>query len=75
MSLVKKPIPGLIASMAIPASVGFLFNTFYNIVDTYYAGLKSTHALAALGLSFPIFFVILALGSGISTGATALISN
>lgn len=61
MSLVKKPIPGLIAGMAIPASIGFFFNTFYNIADTYFAGLVSTQALAALGLSFPIFFVIIAL--------------
>lgn len=61
--------------IALPASIGFFFNTMYNVVDTYFGGLVSTDALAALSLSFPVFFIIIALGSGISTGATALIAN
>jgi len=61
--------------IAIPASVGFFFNTMYNAVDTYFGGLVSTDALAALSLSFPVFFIIIALGVGISTGASALIAN
>lgn len=47
----------------------------FNVVDTYYGGKLSTDALAALSLSFPVFFIIIALGSGIATGTTALISN
>lgn len=73
--LVTGPIPKLIRQIAMPASIGFFFNTMYNVVDTYYAGFISTDALAALSLSFPVFFIILAIGSGISTGATALIAN
>jgi len=73
--LTTKPIPGLIAQLAIPASIGMFFNTMYNVVDTWFSGLISTEAIAALSLSFPVFFVILAIGFGISTGATALIAN
>lgn len=73
--LVNDPIPGLVRSIAIPASVGMIFNTMYNIVDTYFGQFLSTEGLAALSLSFPLFFVILAAGMGIATGATALISN
>ena len=73
--LTKAPIPGLIRKIAIPASVGFFFNTMYNVVDTYYAGFVSTDALAALSISFPVFFLIIAIGSGLATGATALIGN
>ena len=73
--LTTKPIPGLIAKLAIPASIGMFFNTMYNVVDTYFSGLISTEAIAALSLSFPVFFVILSIGFGISTGATALIAN
>jgi putative MATE family efflux protein len=51
------------------------FNTMYNVVDTFYAGHFSTEALAALSLTFPIFFLLLAVGLGFSTGATALIGN
>ncbi|MBI5589273.1 MAG: MATE family efflux transporter [Deltaproteobacteria bacterium] len=65
----------LIRAIAVPASIGFFFNTMFNVVDTYYGGQLSTDALAALSLSFPVFFMIIALGSGIATGTTALISN
>ncbi len=74
-NLTTKPIPGLIAQLAIPASIGMFFNTMFNVVDTYFSGLISTEAIAALSLSFPVFFIILAIGFGISTGTTALIAN
>ena len=74
-NLTTGPIPVLIRRMAIPASVGMFFNTMYNVVDTYYAGHFSTDALAALSLTFPVYFLLLALGLGFSSGATALIGH
>jgi putative MATE family efflux protein len=74
-AIITKPIPGLIRQIAVPASVGFFFNTMYNVVDTYYGGMISTEALAALSLTFPVFFIVLALGTGISSGGTALIAT
>lgn len=73
--LTTAPIGPLVRRLAIPASVGFFFNTMYNVVDTFYAGRLSTDALAALSLSFPVFFILIAMGSGFSTGATALIGH
>ena len=75
MDLTVGSVSNHIKRIAIPASIGFFFNTMYNVVDTFYAGQISTDALAALSLSFPIFFIILAMGSGISQGSNALISN
>lgn len=75
MNITEDPIPQIIRRIAIPASVGFFFNTMYNFVDTYFGGQISTDALAALSLSFPVFFIILSAGSGIGQGTTALISN
>jgi putative MATE family efflux protein len=69
------PLPKLIRSIALPSSIGLIFNTLFNVVDTYYGGLVSTTALAALSLSFPVFFIILSVGMGMGTGTTALISN
>ncbi len=75
LSLTADPIPQLIWRIALPASVGMLFNTLFNFVDTFCAGLLSTDALAAISLSFPLFFLLIAVGSGLSQGATALIAN
>ncbi len=49
--------------------IGFFFNTMFNVVDTLCAGWLGTEALAALSLSFPAFFVVLAIGSGLSQGS------
>jgi len=73
--LTSAPIPVLIRRLAIPAGTGFFFNTMFNVVDIWYGGRLSTTALAAMSLSFPVFFILLAVGAGVSTGATALIGN
>ncbi len=64
-----------ILTIAIPASLGFFFHTMFNVIDTYYAGLLNTSALAGLSASFPIFFLIIAVSSGLGTGVTSLMSN
>ena len=48
MDLLKEKIPILVRKLALPAMVGMLFQTLYNIVDTFYAGRISPEALAAL---------------------------
>ena len=51
------------------------FQTMYNVVDSVWAGEISTTALAALGLSFPVYLLIIATSGGLSRGASALIAN
>lgn len=75
LDFIDTPIPQLVQKLAIPTSIGFFFNTMFNVVDTYYAGKISTLAQAGLAISFPVFFMILSVGMGIGTGTTALISN
>ncbi|HBF02440.1 MAG TPA: MATE family efflux transporter, partial [Verrucomicrobiales bacterium] len=75
MNLTQDPIGPLIQKLAIPASVGFFFNTMYNVVDTWYAGSLSTDALAALSIAFPVFFILIAISNGLSQGATALMAH
>jgi len=74
-NLLEDPIPRLVRSIAIPASAGYLCNTLFNVTDTWFAGQISTDALAALSLSFPVFFVVIAVASGLSTGVSALLAN
>jgi len=74
-SLTEGSIPKHIRNIALPMSIGFLFNTMYNVVDSFYAGRVSTSALAALALSFPVFFIIIAIAEGIARGSSALIAN
>jgi len=75
LNLINEPIGSLLKKIAIPASVGTLFQTLFNIVDTYFAGKISPEALAALAKSFPIYFIIIAACVGVTVGGTSLIAN
>lgn len=74
-SLTSDSIAKLTWIIAIPASVGMLFNTAFNFIDTLCAGWLGTDSLAALSVSFALYFMLIAVGSGLSQGATALIAN
>ena len=75
LNLITSPIPKTLNKLFIPASVGFFFSVLYNVVDTYYGGKISSQTLAALSLSFPIYFIIIALIFGFSGGCSALIAT
>ena len=75
LNLTKDPIWELLRKVTIPASVGSLFQTFYNLVDTWFAGRISAEAIAAIAKSFPIYFVIIAVGVGIGAATNASIGN
>ena len=75
LSLTKDPIPSLIKKIALPASVGTLFQTLFNVVDTFFAGKISPEALSALAKSFLIYFIIIADCVGVTVGGTSLIAN
>ncbi len=75
LNLLKDPIPKLIKKIALPASIGTLFQTLFNIVDTFFAGTISPEALSALAKSFPIYFIIIAACVGVTVGGTSLIAN
>lgn len=64
-----------IIKLALPAVVGYFFHTMFNVTDTFFAGIISTQALAALSLSSSIFFMVLAIGIGMSEAVTSLVGN
>ena len=74
-TITSKPIIQLLKKIAIPASTGSIFQTLFNIVDTFFAGKISSDALAALAKSFPLYFIIISAGIGIVAGCNSLISN
>ena len=75
IKLTKDPIWTLLRKVTIPASVGSLFQTFYNLVDTWFAGRISAEAIGAIAKSFPIYFTIIAVGVGLGAATNALIGN
>ena len=75
LDLTKGPIAGHFRALAIPGALGMLFNTLYNIVDMFFAGLLSTSAQAGLALGFQAFYIALSIGIGLGAAMGALVGN
>ena len=73
--LTTGPMSQHFKNIAIPAAFGMLFSTLYNVVDVYWAGRLSTDAQAGLAIGFQAFFILMAIGFGLGSGISALVSN
>ncbi|MBE9509369.1 MAG: MATE family efflux transporter [Bacteroidetes bacterium] len=66
----------LIFQFALPMLLGNVFQQLYNIVDSIIVGnFIGKEALAAVGASFPIIFLMIALIIGIASGSTIVIAQ
>ncbi len=73
--LTTGPISSHFRTLAIPGALGMLFNTLYNIVDMYFAGLLGTSEQAGLALGFQAFFIAMSVGIGLGAAMSALVGN
>lgn len=73
--LTAGPIAGHFRTLAVPAALGMLFTTLYNVVDVYFAGQISTEAQAGLAIGFQAFFIMMAVGIGTGSAMSALVGN
>ncbi len=64
-----------ILHMAWPMMVAFSLQVAFNLIDTVYLGRYSALALAAISITFPVVFLIIALAAGVGVGVTSLIAR
>ncbi|WP_373763226.1 MATE family efflux transporter [Porphyromonas loveana] len=74
-ALESKKIPKLLFSYALPAVVGTVLNSIYNIVDRIFIGQGvSEYALSGLAITFPILIFLQAFGMLVGAGASVRVS-
>ena len=73
--LTQGPVSGHLIVMAIPAAMGMIFNTLYNLTDFWFAGKLSDDALAGVSIAGSVFFLILSGSIGMQTGTTAMVAT
>jgi len=61
--------------LAMPIVVTNLFQTAYNLADTFWLGQYNTDALAAISFAFPMVFLLISLGMGISVAGSVLVAQ
>ncbi|MBP2172823.1 MATE family efflux transporter [Methanococcus voltae] len=64
-----------ILKISTPLIVAMLIQTLYNLVDTIWVAGLGDSALAAVGVFFPFFFILMAVSNGVGVGASSAISR
>jgi putative MATE family efflux protein len=65
------PITRALITLAIPIILGNILQTGYQLTDAFWVGRLGAASVAAVSVSFPVTFLVIALGSGLAmAGAT-----
>ena len=70
---------GTIAStlfkLAWPVMIGNMMQVAYNLADTFWLGKLGAEAVAALSVGFPLVFLVISIGAGITVAGTTLVAQ
>jgi putative MATE family efflux protein len=72
------PVLPVTLKLGFPILLSNLFNFFYNIVDTVFISMidrGSTALISGTGIVFPVYFLFLALASGLGVGMSTLVAR
>ncbi|RYU78855.1 MATE family efflux transporter [Hymenobacter persicinus] len=74
-SLTQGSILKALLTLAGPIVLGNLLQTGYQLVDAFWVGRLGADAVAAVAVSFPVNFLLIALGSGFSVAGSVLVAQ
>ena len=74
-NLTEGSILKALLTLALPIVLGNLLQTGYQLVDAFWVGRLGAGAVAAVAVSFPINFLLIALGSGFSVAGSVLVAQ
>src|SRR5215510_14580088 len=74
-SLTEGSIVGALVRISIPIVLANILQVAYQLTDMYWVGKLSAEASAAVALSFPITFLMVAVGSGLAIAGSVLIAQ
>jgi putative MATE family efflux protein len=61
--------------LSVPIVLANILHTAYQTTDTFWVGRLGPEAVAAVTMSFPVFFLLLALGDGLPIAGTVLVAQ
>jgi len=72
--LTQGSIKSHLIKLAIPASMGMMFDTLYNLTDNWFAGMISDNSLVGLSLASIVFILLIAITIGLQSGTSAMVA-
>jgi len=74
-AILNDNITKVIITLAIPVIINNLIQTFYNLTDTYFVAQIGGNEVASIQLVWPILFLMISFGTGMSAAGTTLIAQ
>lgn len=62
-------------SLALPIIFANILQSAYQLIDTFWLGRLGADAVAAVSLSFPLLFLVLSLGAGLTLAGTVIVAR
>ncbi|MCZ4319881.1 MATE family efflux transporter [Aequorivita viscosa] len=62
-------------SLALPIIFANILQSAYQLIDTFWLGRLGADAVAAVSLSFPLLFLVLSLGAGLTLAGTVMVAR
>jgi putative MATE family efflux protein len=73
--LLQGPIAPALITLAIPIILGNALQSGYQLTDAFWVGRLGASAVAAVAVSFPVTFLVIALGAGLAMAGATLIAQ
>jgi putative MATE family efflux protein len=74
-SLLEGPVFSSLVKLAVPIVLANILQAGYNLVDAFWVGRLGGNAVAAVSVSTPVTFLMLALGTGLAIAGSILIAQ
>ncbi|TQQ82711.1 MATE family efflux transporter [Halonotius terrestris] len=75
LDLTSGPIPQSLFYLSVPIVITNMLQVAYNLADTFWLGRYSTDALAAISLGFPLVYLFISLGLGLTVAGSVLVAQ
>ena len=75
LDLTDGSIPRSLFFLSLPIVITNLLQVGYNLADTFWLGRYSTEALAAISLGFPLIYLFISLGLGLTVAGSVLVAQ
>jgi len=75
MDLTSSSIWRTLLVLSAPIVLGMAMQTAFTLIDMFFVGMLGSEQLAAIGVTFPVVFIFIAIASGLGVGSTALVSQ
>src|SRR6056297_1090865 len=73
--ILNGPIAKTLFKLAWPVMIGNTMQVAYNLADTFWLGKLGAEAVAALSIGFPLVFLMVSIGAGLTIAGTTLVAQ